>query len=85
MNLPFRPWWWHPNHRYEGKHRGTYQYRPDQNGNIPTAIQYGIRSIILKPYIDVQGVRSQTIPFTIGITFTQPEEYAEPIRESSQP
>lgn len=24
--LPLRPWWHHPGHRYEGKHRGTYPY-----------------------------------------------------------
>lgn len=29
MNLPFIPWWYHPNHNYEGKHRGTYRFWPE--------------------------------------------------------
>lgn len=48
-DLPFRPWWWHPS-RYEGKHRGRYAYSLKA-----LAIPFGVRSVLVRPYIDAAG------------------------------
>lgn len=37
--------------RYKGKHRGTYQYWPDVNGNIARLMPYGVRHIKITPYV----------------------------------
>ncbi|QGJ90131.1 hypothetical protein HWC80_gp081 [Mycobacterium phage Indlulamithi] len=48
-DLPFRPWWWKPT--YNGKHRGTYEFR--QGGeSYAKVIPFGIRSIMIRPYVD---------------------------------
>jgi len=64
--LPFRPWWYHPNHNYVGKHRGTYDYDKTYykfqrvpEGTVPsyfTALPYGVRNIKITPYIDANDV-----------------------------
>ncbi|AYN58061.1 hypothetical protein HWB90_gp078 [Mycobacterium phage Fowlmouth] len=45
-DLPFHPWWHHPNHNYVGKHRGTYPY-----AHSKAPLPYGLRSIKITPYV----------------------------------
>jgi len=43
--LPFVPWWHHPSHNYEGRHRGIYRYRDNS-----TAVFIGTRTFTLRRY-----------------------------------
>ena len=52
-SLPFHPWWHHPNANYTGKHRGRYEFWGRAYPH--TAVPYGIRSILIEPYIDASG------------------------------
>lgn len=46
------PWWHHPNHNYEGRHRGDYQFRLTHSGLPVIALPYGLRSVRITPYLD---------------------------------
>ncbi|AVD99735.1 hypothetical protein HWB51_gp077 [Mycobacterium phage Cuke] len=58
--LPFVPWWHHPNHRYVGKHRGTYQFalgfrKIELTPSVAKPLPYGLRDIKLTPYVGLSG------------------------------